>query len=343
MRYFNSANGLFSMFLLALISLTAVAQVQTIALLEPRAGEGSVSLTPMEKAMVRGELRKAIVNMPGYQAITRADIDQMMKEQNFQRTGMVSDEQIKQMGEMSGADYICVSTLTKSNTEFYLEAYLIHLESGRMSNPASQYGELTKGKFANLLPVCEAVAQELLGATNLKSSRQSKSAKQLGTTSKSGSDGPIFAPNESATIILLRPFDFGAAMGSAWGAKKYYAYDHFVDFDGQLFGNVPSMTYYEIVVAPGNHTLIGYVGQQGPDKAKAEGQKYSLVINAMANMTYYACINETKMTVSIIDEKKWQKELKKPNPVKWVAKVQFKDGVWYDTNGKPIAGVENAQ
>ena len=142
----------------------------------------------------------------------------------------------------------------------------------------------------------------------------------------------------TAKIIILRPFDFGAAMGAAYGGKKFYAFDHYIDFDGQLFGNVASMTYYEILVEPGNHTIIGFVGQQGPDNARAEGQKYSLVISAAANMTYYACINETKMTLSLIDEKKWNKELKKANPVKWIAKVEFKDDVFYDSNGTPIGG-----
>lgn len=147
---------------LSCLTLTGFAQ-QKIALLEPRVGEGSSAVSSMEKAMVRGELRKAIVNFPDFEAITRTDIDQMMKEFKFQQTGMVSEEQIKKVGEMSGADFICVSTLTKSNTEFYLEAYLIHLESGIMSNPASQYGELMDGKLANMLPVCQALAQELLG------------------------------------------------------------------------------------------------------------------------------------------------------------------------------------
>lgn len=167
---------LLSIILLSALALATIAQNQTIALLKPRAGDGSETLTPMEQAMVRGELRKAIVNMPGYQAITREDLDQMMTEQNFQRTGLVSNDQIKKLGEMSGADYICVSTLTKSNSEFYLEAYLIHLESGRMSNPASQYGELTNGKFANMLPVCEALAQELLGGTSKRSVQTTSSS-----------------------------------------------------------------------------------------------------------------------------------------------------------------------
>lgn len=149
--------------LLCCVSLYATAQ--KIALIEPRPGEGSTAISGMEKAMVRGELRKAIVNHTGFEAFTRADIDQLMQEQDFQRTGNVSEEDIHKMGEMSGADYLCISTLNKSESEFYLEAYLINVETGAISNPASQYGELVNGKLANMLPVCQALAQELLGTT----------------------------------------------------------------------------------------------------------------------------------------------------------------------------------
>ena len=148
--------------LLSLLSLTVMGQ-KKIALLEPRVGEGSTGVSGMEKAMVRGELRKSIVNHTGYEAFTRADIDKLMLEQDFQRTGLVSDDQIKEIGVMSGADYICVSTLNKTNTEFYLEAYLVNVETAQISNPASQYGELVGGKLGNMLPVCQALAQELLG------------------------------------------------------------------------------------------------------------------------------------------------------------------------------------
>jgi formylglycine-generating enzyme required for sulfatase activity len=113
--------------------------------------------------MVRGELRKAITNQNGYKAFTRTDIDRLMKEHGFQNSGMVSDDQRKQLGKMSGADYICVSTLTKSNTQFYLEAYLIEVETGEISNPATQYGMLKDGTYANLFQLCQDLAQELIG------------------------------------------------------------------------------------------------------------------------------------------------------------------------------------
>ena len=150
-------------FTILLCGISLFAAAQKIALIEPRTGEGSTVISGMEKAMVRGELRKAIVNHTGFEAFTRADIDQLMKEQDFQRTGNVSKDDIHKMGEMSGADYLCISTLNKSDNEFYLEAYLINVETGAISNPASQYGELVNGKLANMLPVCQALAQELLG------------------------------------------------------------------------------------------------------------------------------------------------------------------------------------
>lgn len=143
-------------------TITGFAQ-KKVALLEARAGEGSEAIAPMEKAMIRGEMRKALVQLDGYEAFTRSDIDQMMNEQGFQRSGSVSDATIHKLGEMTGADYICVTTITKSSGEFYLEAYLIDVETGQMSSPAAQYGELVEGKFSNLLPVCKALATELTG------------------------------------------------------------------------------------------------------------------------------------------------------------------------------------
>ena len=201
--------------LLSALSLTAVAQNQKIVLIEPRAGEGSTAISGMEKAMVRGELRKAIVNHTGFEAFTRADIDQLMKEQDFQRTGNVSEEDIHRMGEMSGADYLCISTLNKSDSEFYLEAYLINVETGAISNPASQYGELVNGKLANMLPVCQELAQELLGkrTTQTPITEVSTTPQIQKTTVRSASQQPEAQEQETYEETETIP-----------GAKEYNVY-----------------------------------------------------------------------------------------------------------------------
>ena len=153
---------LFLLLVLA-FSLFAMSENKKVALLQTLNGDNTVKVEGIEMNMVRGELRKAISNQPGCQAFTRTDIDQLMKEYGFQNSGMVSDAQRKRLGEMSGADYLCVSTLTKSNTQFYLEAYLIDVSTGEISNPASQYGMLKDGSYANLFQLCQELARELIG------------------------------------------------------------------------------------------------------------------------------------------------------------------------------------
>lgn len=249
--------------LLSVVTLSAMAQTQKIALLEPRVGAGSTDVSGMEKAMVRGELRKAIVNNEGFEAFTRADIDQMMKEQDFQRTGNVSEADIHKLGEMSGADYICVSTLNKSADEFYLEAYLINVETGAISNPASQYGELVNGKLANMLSVCQNLAQELLGkevtSTPITVTTQTqKTTNGKVTQSKSQASSES---NENEAVKEYNVFAFGV-----FGVVGYFAN---TEYDGAI---VEYRIIYKTKPNQYNFQYLGtapfaYVNQKAYDNA----------------------------------------------------------------------------
>ena len=146
-----------------LLSLPLICQAQKkVALLEPLSGEDS-EVTGMEKAMVRGEFRKAIVRVDDFEAITRSDIDRLLSEQDFQRTGLVRDEDIHRIGVMSGADYLCVSTLNKSGNQFYLEAYLVDVTTGEILNPASQFGRINNGNLEGLYQICQQLVKEMIG------------------------------------------------------------------------------------------------------------------------------------------------------------------------------------
>ncbi len=160
-----------------LLPMFALAQNKKVALLETLNGDKAIQVKGIEMNMVRGELRKAISNQTGFQAFTRTDIDQLMKEHGFQNSGMVSDAQRKRLGEMSGADYICVSTLTKSESQFYLEAYLIEVETGEISNPASQFGVLQGNTYTNLFQLCVDLAKELITGVGGSSTSSPRSPK----------------------------------------------------------------------------------------------------------------------------------------------------------------------
>lgn len=210
-----------------LLPMFVVAQNKKVALLQTLNGDKSVQVKGIEMNMVRGELRKAISNQPGYQAFTRTDIDQLMREHGFQNSGMVSDAQRKKLGEMSGADYICVSTLTKSESQFYLEAYLIEVETGEISNPASQFGMLEGNTYTNLFQLCQDLAKELI-------------------TDVGGSSNSTVSSRQSAEQGYV---DLGLPSGTLWKAANengYYDFETAV----KIFGSsLPTKEQWEELIS----------------------------------------------------------------------------------------------
>ena len=149
--------------LLCLYSMMANAEQIKMALLQPRIAEGSDACRPIELNMVRGELRKAFGWQSDFQVLTRTDVDQMLKEHDFQRSGMVDDAQRKKIGDMTSAQYICVSTITKDGTQLYIEAYLVNIETGEMTNPATQLANVQNEDYTTLQNPCNELAKEMLG------------------------------------------------------------------------------------------------------------------------------------------------------------------------------------
>ncbi len=174
--------------LLSALSLTAFAEDVKLALLQPLTVPGSTECNPMEISMVRGELRKAFGWQSDFQVLTRMDVDAMLKEQGFQRSGMVDDNQRKQVGVMTGAQYICVSSITKYGSQLYIEAYLVNVETGQMTNPATQYANVKNEDYSTLPASCNALAEEMLGAIAGSAHKSPKVGGVHNSRSKAGQD-----------------------------------------------------------------------------------------------------------------------------------------------------------
>lgn len=97
---------LFVLMLMAL-SLAATAQNKKIAILETVDKKGNVPYGVC--LQLRSSLTYAISSTPGYEGYDRVDMSSIMGEHDFQRTGMVSDEQIKKLGAMTGCSSILVA------------------------------------------------------------------------------------------------------------------------------------------------------------------------------------------------------------------------------------------
>lgn len=154
--------------LFCMLGMMASAADVKLALLQPRVADGSEQCTPMELNMVRGELRKAFSKESSFQVLTRADVDIMMEEQGFQRSGMVESAQRKQIGVMTGAQYICVSTITKYHTQLYIEGYLVNIETGEMTNAATQYVNVKDDNYMFLPSACSELAKDMLSEISPK-------------------------------------------------------------------------------------------------------------------------------------------------------------------------------
>lgn len=129
-----------------------------VAILAPIDKENKVSYAP--KLMLRSYLTKAVTESEGYVGFDRVDLESIMSEQAFQRTGMVSDDQIKKLGEMTGAQYILMSeaVMVDDNT-MYITAKLIDVESARTEKVDYQ---LMGSSPEAIQKGCVAMAENLL-------------------------------------------------------------------------------------------------------------------------------------------------------------------------------------
>ena len=191
--------------LLCSFAMLANAEEVKLALLQPLTVSGSTASNPMEISMVRGELRKAFGWQSDFQVLTRLDVDAMLKEQGFQRSGMVDDAQRKQIGIMTSAQYICVSSITKYGTQLYIEAYLVDVETGQMTNPATQYANVKNDDYSKLPEACSALAKEMLGELSGK-----KKTTNIGgrTSNSSGQDFTEDAWGINMKMIWVEGGDF---------------------------------------------------------------------------------------------------------------------------------------
>ena len=156
--------------LLSALSLTAVAQQKkTVAVLDPICRDNSVNV--FFQQMVRGAMESAVTMSNEYEAYDRSAFDQIQNEQAFQRTGAVSDSQIKEMGEMAGVDYVLVSEV--SAYEGYLSTIIkiLNVTTGKYDKSADDYMEL---KPESVKTKCREMASSLFSSSPSKTSMSKK-------------------------------------------------------------------------------------------------------------------------------------------------------------------------
>lgn len=144
-------------FLMLAFAIMSFGQNKKVAVMETKNIQG---VSPFQANIVRGGMETAVANAVGYEAYDRAAFDVIMKEQNFQRSGAVDDNQIREMGVMAGVQYVLVTEASTEDGYFYILAKLLDVETGRFMKSAE---ELCEAKPTDIKEACSKLGVQLFG------------------------------------------------------------------------------------------------------------------------------------------------------------------------------------
>lgn len=145
--------------------LTFAQETKKVAILEVVDRENK--LTYSQKLVLRSNMARAIANTDGYEAYDRSDVDVIMSEQDFQRTGMVSDAEIRKLGELTGVSLILVTegVLLEAN-KIFVTAKILNVETGRVD----MTDNITMGMESGAMQQgCNTLASKLFGISAVAS------------------------------------------------------------------------------------------------------------------------------------------------------------------------------
>jgi hypothetical protein len=100
-----------------------------------------------------------------YTVLDRGSYDQIAAELDFQARGFVDDNQVRQLGRQSGAEYIVVIRVGQPTVTSYLvTASIMHVESGAIID---QVSEMKTGTVDILFELAHSVGAQLTGGARV--------------------------------------------------------------------------------------------------------------------------------------------------------------------------------
>lgn len=181
--------------------------VKKIAILE--VVDRQLNVDYLNKLMFRSYLTGAITRTPGYEGYDRVDVSSILGEHDFQRTGMVNDAQIKQIGEFTGAQYVLIAEAASNGNKMFITAKIIDVETTRVISTSSELMDTSEEEMQN---GAISVALKLLGVQGGGTTNRypARSAVSSGTeiTPRPGQDFTETAWDINMKMIYVEGGDF---------------------------------------------------------------------------------------------------------------------------------------
>lgn len=145
--------------LLMAFAMAATAQNKKIAILETVDKKGDVPYGIL--LQLRSNLTYAISNTPGYEGYDRVDMSQILGEHDFQRTGLVSDEQIRKLGVMAGVSSIVIAEAAVYDKDnIIITAKILNVETASVERAVPP--QISSTDPDKMQKACEGLADKLL-------------------------------------------------------------------------------------------------------------------------------------------------------------------------------------
>lgn len=140
-------------------------------------------------------IMELVVGSKAYTVLDRAYVEQVLKEKEFQLSGLVSDAQVAQAGQYLGADFVIAGKGQLAAGSYFLVAKMIEVRTGVI---AAQATEQAEGKVLVLLELARKLGAKLVAG----GAGQSSAAAGSGTAVPAA--GATAAPAASAAPGRLR-------------------------------------------------------------------------------------------------------------------------------------------
>jgi hypothetical protein len=120
----------------------------------PKSMDPSIIVPATEKIIER------LVVSGRFTVLDRANIESVLKEREFQVSGMVSDQDIVTAGKYLGADFVVVAKISQVSETYFISAKMIAIKTGVIANQTSAQAE---GKLSVLIALSSQVGEALSG------------------------------------------------------------------------------------------------------------------------------------------------------------------------------------
>ena len=145
--------------MLLLYGSTLMAQNKAVAITEVVDKEDKVPYAV--EIMVRTRLTAAISMKQGYNAYDRVDLQTLVTEHNFQRTGLVDDATIKKLGEMTGASLVLIPEVAASDDgKIYVAVKMLDVTTAQTMMST---GQLMGSSSDEVDEGCRLLVEKVLG------------------------------------------------------------------------------------------------------------------------------------------------------------------------------------